>query len=200
MLVTCTWPARIYSSQWRIIPSNRRGAEFFITVSPVFPHQRLHIHYFLLRSRVSEGKTSSLSLGNWNIAEGCVAYQTKLLVPNAKTPAHIISRSRGGYKRSNGCQWLAIYRGLYVHRNLPCSLLSFGWLIYFYRADYWWGMEGGEGPATINLSLSEGPQNGRSAVCVLTTNQMTLNTTIRAKNLTFWKLFSHCLVSPSLSN
>jgi len=25
---------------------------------------------------VSEGKTSSLSLGNWNIAEGCVAYQT----------------------------------------------------------------------------------------------------------------------------
>jgi hypothetical protein len=25
---------------------------------------------------VSGGKTSSLSLGNWNIAEGCVAYQT----------------------------------------------------------------------------------------------------------------------------
>ena len=47
--------------------------------------------------------------------------------------------------------------------------------------------DGGRGRrlATINLSLTEGSQNGRSAVCVLTTNQMTLNTTIRAKNLNF---------------
>jgi len=72
LYLTCTH----LTPQWWIIPNNRRGAEFILTVSPVFPRQHLHIHYFVL-SRVSEGKTSSLSLGNWNIAEGCVAYQTK---------------------------------------------------------------------------------------------------------------------------
>ena len=51
-------------------------------------------------------------------------------------------------------------------------------------------MEGGDGGvATINVSLIEGSQNGRSAVCVLTTNQMTLNTTIRVKKFTFKNSF-----------
>jgi hypothetical protein len=69
------------TSQWRIIPNNRRGAELFFTVSPVVPHQHLHIHYFVL-SLVSEGKTSSLSLGNWNIAEGVshIRLNTKSLI------------------------------------------------------------------------------------------------------------------------
>ena len=40
-------------------------------------------------------------------------------------------------------------------------------------------MEGGV--ETINVSLIEGSQNGRSAACVLSTNQMTLNSAIRAK-------------------
>ena len=57
----------------------------------------------------------------------------------------------------------------------------------------WWEgqeeREGREGFAAINLSLTEGSQNGRSAVCVLTTNHMTLNTTARAKNLTFKNSF-----------
>jgi hypothetical protein len=44
---------------------------------------------------------------------------------------------------------------------------------------------GGRGLATINLNLVEESQNGRTGVCVLTTNQMTLNGTIRVKNLTF---------------
>lgn len=49
------------------------------------------------------------------------------------------------------------------------------------------GGEGGRGLATINLNVIEGSQNRRTWLCLLKTNQMTLSTTVRAKNFTFLK-------------